>query len=204
MKTVIKIILTCVIALLIILLVMSIRKPIKFNKEMNKRYAVTIKRLKDIRTIQEAFKSKYDRYTASWDTLVDFIKHDSLEIEKPDRHIPDTLDLKEAIKLDLVKMIVTRIAVKDTLFKKRYSADSIRYVPFTAGVEFELGTNVLETAAKIKVNVFEASVKNEVLLDGLDPQLIANLDDQKETLTGFPGLKVGSLEEANNNAGNWE
>lgn len=204
MKTLLQIVLACVIILLGILLIRSIMNPIRFKWEQEARYEVTINRLKDIRTIQESFKAQYGRYTASWDTLVDYIKNDSIEVQRPDRAIPDTLDLQEALKLKLVKMIGTKIAVKDTLFKSLYSPDSIRYVPFTNGIEFELGTNVIETGAQVKVKVFEASVTNEILLNGLDPQLIANLDDLKLSLTGFAGLKVGSLEEANNNAGNWE
>jgi len=34
--------------------------------------------------------------------------------------------------------------------------------------------------------------------------LIINYKETREKITGYPGLKVGSLEEATNNAGNWE
>ena len=203
MKTILNIILSIAIVVLGYLLVKSVMKPIEFQKEQEKRYAKTIERLKDIRSVQDAFKAKYGGYTDSFDTLVKFIKADSILVERPDGDIPDTLDLKEALKMKIVKMVATKIAVKDTVFKSKYAPDSIGYVPYGEGVMFNLDTATVE-AAKVKVKVFEASVTNKVLLHGLDEQLINNLDDIKVSLTGFAGLKVGSLKEANNNAGNWE
>ena len=41
-------------------------------------------------------------------------------------------------------------------------------------------------------------------LKGLDDQLRINLNDQRRVQEKYPGLKVGSLTETNNNAGNWE
>jgi hypothetical protein len=38
----------------------------------------------------------------------------------------------------------------------------------------------------------------------LDKQEVANLKDVATKSNKFAGLKVGSLEEINNNAGNWE
>jgi len=38
----------------------------------------------------------------------------------------------------------------------------------------------------------------------MDEQLVANFNDERIKLTGYAGLKVGSLTEATNNAGNWE
>jgi len=41
-------------------------------------------------------------------------------------------------------------------------------------------------------------------LRGLDPQLLVNFNADRQQKTGYAGLKVGSLEETTNNAGNWE
>ena len=38
----------------------------------------------------------------------------------------------------------------------------------------------------------------------MDAQLTYNLIDKAQKQNKFPGLRVGSLEEINNNAGNWE
>ena len=54
------------------------------------------------------------------------------------------------------------------------------------------------------IPLFEASVLNNVYLNGLDKQEIINLNAQAKNLEKFPGLKVGDIEIPNNNAGNWE
>ena len=48
--------------------------------------------------------------------------------------------------------------------------------------------------------MFEAKAENFVILNGMNEQLIINMNEGKT----FPGLRVGSLIEATNNAGNWE
>jgi hypothetical protein len=67
-----------------------------------------------------------------------------------------------------------------------------------------MGAGEVQTGPKVRVKVFEAKTPYSVLLDGLDPQLIAGYAEERERITGYPGLKVGSLDEATNNAGNWE
>ena len=42
------------------------------------------------------------------------------------------------------------------------------------------------------------------LRKGLDRQLIVNLKAEKEDMGQYPGLKVGDINNPNNNAGNWE
>ena len=42
------------------------------------------------------------------------------------------------------------------------------------------------------------------LLKGMDRQQIVNLVAEREDTDRFPGLMVGSIDNANNNAGNWE
>ena len=92
----------------------------------------------------------------------------------------------------------------DSLCKGKYKLDSLRYVPLTGGKIFELDTASIETASKIVVNVFEAKAHNDVYMLGLDRQEIVNKTDEQEKNSKYPGLKVGSLTELNNNAGNWE
>ena len=77
MRTVIQIILFAAICVLAYFVVESVNKPLRFNAETKKRYEATVKRLKDIRTAQVAFRSEYKRYTGSFDTLIEFLKTDS-------------------------------------------------------------------------------------------------------------------------------
>lgn len=209
MKTVVQIILGLAIVFLGYLIFESIMKPIRFNKEKNERYDVTIQRLKDIRTAQVAFRSANGKYTGSFDTLINFLKNDQFKVVRKIGELSDSLleagwNEKMGVKAGILKRDTTQISVLDSLFGTNYMVDSLEYVPFTNQAKFEMGAGWLETGSKVRVPVFEAKVENNILLNGLDPQLIINFNDERNTIVGYPGLKVGSLTEATNNAGNWE
>jgi hypothetical protein len=209
MKTVIQIILLAVIIVLSYFLYESIQGPIRFNKEKKIREDATIARLKDIRTAEIAFKSEYDRFTGSFDTLIAFLKADSFRVVQKIGSIPDSLieagmTEKQAMKKGLIKRDTIRISVLDSLFKPGFFVDSLRYVPFTKNYQFELGAGDLATGSKVTVRVFEAKVLYDILLAGLDRQLVINYKEERKLITGYPGLRVGSLTEPTNNAGNWE
>ena len=70
MKTVYQIALAVIIAILGYFLYESIMEPIRFEKEKNRRYNATIERLKSIRTAQDAYRSRFGKYTGSFDTLI--------------------------------------------------------------------------------------------------------------------------------------
>lgn len=212
MKIAIQVVLVAAIIVLGYLLWESINKPIRFNKEKDRIERATIQRLKDIRTAQLAFRSEHGRFTGDFDSLITFLKTDSFSVVKAIGSVPDSMiELlgrkkaeEQALKQGLISRDTIRLSVKDSLFVAGYPIDSLRYAPYTKGYEFELGAGVLETTSKVAVRVFEAKVPYDVLLAGLDRQLIINYKETREKITGYPGLKVGSLEEATNNAGNWE
>jgi hypothetical protein len=204
MKTITQLILAGIILILGYLLVDSVMKPIRFKQKQQKRYEATIERLIDIRKSQKAYKSKYGKYTGSFDTLINFVETDSFDVVKAIGQIPDTLTEEQAARKGLIERDTTKISVLDSLFGIDYAADSMRYVPYTNGATFKLGAGTVKTESEVKVKVFRASVHNDVLLKGLDRQLVINLNEEKKEMTGFAGLKVGSLEKATNNAGNWE
>lgn len=209
MRTAIQAVLVIGILVLAYFLYESIMEPIRFNAERDLRYEKTIKRLKDIRTAEVAFKSEMGHYTGDFDSLISFIKAGNFRVVVKIGSLTDSLlqagmTEKEALKKGIIKRDTVLMPIKDSLFGKNYIADSMRYVPFTNGKTFKLGVATIETGSKVKVNVFEASVLNNDLLEGMNKQLVINFNDERKTLTGFAGLKVGSLEEATNNAGNWE
>lgn len=212
MKTALQVLLIVAIIILGYLIFDSVMTPIRFNREREQREEVTIQRLKDIRTAQIAFKSEYERYTGNFDSLITFLKTGHFKVVKAIGSAPDSLieavGKKEAEKIALKKGLIQRdtiqLRVIDSLFYAGYPVDSIRFVPYTSNYEFEMGAGQLQTGSKVRVRVFEAKVPYEILLAGLDPQLIINYIEEREKITGYPGLRVGSLEEATNNAGNWE
>jgi len=209
MKSVINILLAATVIILAFLLYESIMDPIRFNKERDIRETAVKEKLIDIRSAQVLFRSKYGRYTGSFDTLVNFIKYDSLPIvfrkgQVTDQMIKDRIDEKEAIKRGLIIRDTSFVEITDSIFSIKYPIDSIRYVPYGNGAEFKLQAASLVTGSMVTVQVFEASVLNDVFLQGLDKQLIINYNALRMEITKFAGMRVGNIVEPNNNAGNWE
>lgn len=209
MKTVVQIILTIAIIGLAYLLYDSIMNPIRFNKELDKRSNATIERLKEIRKAQVAYKSVHGNFAGSFDTLLNFIATEEFTIIRAIGSLtPEQIDAgiteEMAIKQGIITREEVKVPVMDSLFHDGYDINQLKYVPFTEGEMFQMGAVVLETGSQVKVPVFEAKVHYNILLHGLDKQLVINIIDEKQKLDRYPGIKVGDLEEPNNNAGNWE
>lgn len=200
MKTVryiVQIILGVLVVLFTYLIYSGIMKPINFEKERNARYEKVIDRLKDIRTAEVAYKSVYQKYTGSFDTLINFVKNDYFPVEFKEGSLDDSI----AVAKGLIRRDTIYVAVRDSIFPKGYSYDSLRYIPHTAGIQFDLKAGYIVTGSKVTVQVFEANALNFDILNGMNRQLIINRNDLAKD---FKGIRVGNIKEANNNAGNWE
>lgn len=210
MKTALNIVLTVIILVLAWLLFQSIMKPIRFNQEKDAREAAIKERLIDIRTAQEAFKSVKGYYTGSFDTLITFLKVDSLPLvfkrgSLTDEMIAEGITSEQmAVKKGLISRDTSYIPVRDSVFKEGYPVDDLRFVPGMKDTEFKMAAGRVMTTSMVLVNVFEAYVLNDVFLSDLDRQLVVNYNEQRTKTTGFPGMKVGDVKVPNNNAGNWE
>lgn len=210
MKTALSIVFTIIIVVLAYLLYQSIMKPIRFIKEKDARETVIKERLIDIRTAQEAYKSVKSSYTGSFDTLITFLKADSLPLVFKRGSLTDEMiaegitSEREAVKKGLISRDTSYIPVRDSIFYKGYPIESLRFVPGMENTEFQMAAARVMTTSMVMVNVFEAYVLNDVFLADLDRQLVINYNDQRTKITGFPGMKVGDIRVPNNNAGNWE
>jgi hypothetical protein len=210
MKTVIQVVLVAIIITLAYLIYSSVERPIEFQKEKKIRYEAAISRLKDIRKAELAYKDVNGKFTGSWDTLISFVKTGTLPLVRKIGMLTDSMieagwTEKKALKEGKIIRDTVRINVLDSIFHKNYKIDEINKVPATdTTAYFTLGSRIILTGSGIKVPVFEARVHNNVLLHGLNKQEIINLNEASRLNGKYPGLKVGSLEETNNNAGNWE
>jgi len=209
LKIIFQITYALIMVVLGIFLVARIMQPINFKKERVKRENATIERLKDIRKAQESFKNKYGKYTASFDSLINFVRTDSFEIPKLELSgtavwNQDEMTQEQAIKKGILKKTIIKKSVRDSLFSNDYVIDDLRYIPFTDKEEFVMKAGEVETGSQLKVKVFEAYALYDKLFNGMDIQGVINYKDQRYKITEFDGVKVGSITEANNNAGNWE
>ena len=63
---------------------------------------------------------------------------------------------------------------------------------------------IIGKVSGVDVPLFEACAPYDLLLGGLKRQLVVNLNYERTSSDKYPGLKVGSVDAPNNNAGNWE
>jgi len=196
--TVIKVALSIIIVVLAYLVYESIMRPVRFNAATASREEKVIGRLIDLRTSQQFYKREYNRYTTSFDTLINFLKKGDIPVVKM---VPDPNDTTFS---KTIRDTLGYVKVADSLFGKRpnFSLDSLRYIPYTVNTPFEIAAGEIDRGG-IKVSVFEVKAHYSTFLKGLDRQLVTNLIKSKEDIDRYPGLKVGSMEEPSVD-GNWE
>ena len=228
MKTVFNIVLgLCAIGLVYICYT-SIMGPINFEDTKKLREKAVIARLIDIRKAQMEYRMlNKGQYTASFDTLIAFVKTQKLPFVSKegvltDKQLEDGMTEKKAMSLiDKAKKTgnwkeveaaglmnfkrdTVWVAVMDTIFPRGFNPDSMRYVPFGNGAMFEMAIKNDTAKSGAPIFLFEAKTPYETYLGGLDKQEIANLKDVQTKLGKYCGLMVGSIETPNNGAGNWE
>ena len=231
MKKIAQIILAVAIVALVYVIYDQISTPIKFDDELKAKKAQVIDRIKDIRTAQRAFKSKYQRFTGSFDTLTNFILQDTLELERKlvdeddsvamaqhtlelARKIDDEEDsvamaqLKKMGKKNVEKF---KIAVIDTIFSpKRLSkqdVEQLRYIPGTDDkAQYIMEAGIITTESKVVIPIVECRAPYKMFLDTVAyrQEIINLIDDEMNNFNRYPGVKFGSMEAGNNEAGNWE
>ncbi|MBP9992413.1 MAG: hypothetical protein KBS73_03135 [Bacteroidales bacterium] len=211
---------------LVFLVYSSISKPVKFDKERDARKAVAIQQLKDIRELEVAFKSVYTHFTSDPDSLKDFYLNGKMKVDlqigSPDDSaaVANTDRIKKAKKgitnaqlydlyqkgeKNLVFIIESEVPTRETILVGRndFDINKIDVIPFSEGDKV-IFDSVIKTVSGVQVPLFEAKMPYNSLLKGMDHQLIVNLNAEMTDTDRYPGLMVGSVENPNNNAGNWE
>ena len=176
----------------------SISQPVKFENEKTARELKVVQNLKDIRSTQVLFKQSYNRYTANFDSLIEYIRSGELPVVNI---IPDPNDTTFT---KTINDTVGFVKVADSLFKGRhnFNVEALRYIPFTNNQEFEIEAGYIMRGG-MKIPVFEAKAPYSTYLNGLDQQRVRNVTAQQEAVDKYAGMKVGSMNEASID-GNWE
>ena len=176
------------VCLLVYLNFESIMGPIRFDEQKSIRDKATIARLIDIRKAQIEYRNQKGTYTASFDSLTDFVKHGTIPFvlkvgSLTDAQLEAGLTEKRAMEIirkgkekDIELNGLTNfrrdtifVAVIDTIYPKGFNADSLRYVPFTQGRDtFEMATGELLNASGYVMRLFEAKTPYRDYLNGLD------------------------------------
>ena len=228
MKTVINLVLAACVVALVYICYGSIMGPINYDEAKKERGKAIIARLIDIRKAQQEYRTMHNgAYTADFDSLIAFVKTAKLPFimkvgSLTDDQLNNGMTEKKAMELinkakktgnwkDVEKEGLQNfrrdtmwVAVMDTIFAIGFNPDSLAYVPFGNGSKFEMAIRKDTTKSGAPLNLFQAQVAYDVYLGDLDAQQLANLKDMQNKLGKYCGLKVGDIEQPNNNAGNWE
>ena len=188
-----------------------ISTPIKFAEEQKIREKAVITRIKDIRTAERQFKSKYQHFTADFDSLINFVLNETMEGERRLIDEDDSVAMAQARKKygrKFKNVEKFTYSVKDSLFKHLSVEDvqNLRYIPYSDNKEFYLEAAILTTESKIVIPTVECRAPYINFLDTVvyRQEVINLVDNCLNVLNKYPGIKFGSMERGNNEAGNWE
>ena len=212
MKKIVQLILALVIVGLVYVIYDQISTPIRFDKVKKAKEEIVIERIKDIRTAERAFKTKYQRFTGDFDTLINFVLNDSIEGQRRIVDEDDSVAMAQLKKAGRKNIETFTVAVIDTIFapKKltREQVENFRYIPGTnKQAEYSIAAGMVTTESKVVVPVVEVKAPYVKFLDTVQfRQEVINLVKAPEIITynKYPGIKFGSMEGVNNEAGNWE
>lgn len=200
-KLIIEITLVIAIVVLSVVIYNSVQNDIDFESEKLRKTELISKKLKDIREIQFAYELKNNSYASTWEQLIQFAKTDSLEFT---RRIGDLEDSAEVASgrayTEKVYISVIQKLQEDNVLSKNFSLDSMKYIPESDSI-FSIKSSKIMSGGQ-EMPTFEIGASWDVILQGLDKQLIINLKSNFKKRTGFPGLRIGKLEEASTE-GNW-
>lgn len=227
MKITFRVLLVLAICAMAYLCVTSITTPIEFEKEQTKREKAIIQKLIDIRKVQIEYQKQNGVFCANTDTLIDFVINGKVpmvlkEGTLTDEQLKNGLTEAKAIKiikkgnkkeiaangLENFRRDTSYVSVYESLFADTYTIDEIPdmvVIPYSNNVNFKLDTaRITNHVTGITLPLFEASAAYDTYLSDLNRQQLINLKDKQSKLGRFTGLKVGSVTESNNHAGNWE
>ncbi len=186
----------------------SITSEVEFNKQAKERIAENVQKLKDLRTLQIAYKREHDTFADNFSSLLNFLENDSTTIVKSVGETPDTLindqqiTDEQALEMGLISRDTFFVSASESVFNEAYiknrdnkyplDLDLLSIIPHTER-QYNIDANVIEKG-KVTVQVFEISATYKDVFNGLDAE------NKKYDLNSL--LKVGSMTEASLN-GNW-
>ncbi|MCR9227565.1 MAG: hypothetical protein NXH90_09125 [Flavobacteriaceae bacterium] len=184
----------------------SINAPIEFNKVRNERFAQVIKKLKDIRDSQEAYKTVNGKYAGNFESLIQFIDTGNYTITT--QRDSSFMRYDRAYQIDMQQDTIIidtlgTVKVKDSLFGADDRYKTMMDVPYAQNNEkFEMKADIIDKSG-YKAPVFEVKVKKDVVLYDQPADLLEKEKSYQsvEEVNGTE-IKVGSLTDVSTN-GNW-
>lgn len=194
MRLIINLILVAIIALLIYALYDSIREPIAFKAQKERRERAVQDKLTKIRTAQEAFRDITGQYAGTFDTLSHVLTNGRFSIIQVFGD-PDDPNFTGQITYDTLYR-----SAKDSMQKVLgvTNFDSLRYVPFGNGATFDVQSDVIEYQGS-EVPVIQVGTPYKAFMGAFADKRFARYDQKYDPEAP---IKFGNLNSPNL-AGNW-
>ena len=193
MRLVINLILAAIVVGLVFVLISSIQEPIAFKAEKDKRERAVIDKLMEIRTAQEAFRTIKQGFAPTFDSLSYVLQNDSFMIIKVIGD-PDDPNFTGEITYD-----TSYSSAYDSIVAMDINLDSLRYVPYSSGQEFDIQADTI-TYQSTTVEVVEVGTRRKYFMGRYADIRLAKYDDGYDPNSY---IKFGNMN-APNLAGNWE
>lgn len=170
----------------------SIGKTLEFNSLQKGRMDVVKEKLLTLKDAQLLYRNRYGLYCNNMDSLIHFLKNDSIYV------IIATGDYKDSIAVaeGKVKVDTNWVLVSDTLFT-RFPFDSLKFVPFTKDSLFTNQAGTVYTDDGRENPVFQIHTNFRVFLN----ELYA-IEYGEGNMAADSLIKVGSMTTPTTN-GNW-
>ena len=194
MRLVINLVLFAVVIGLVWVLISSIQEPIAFKAEKEKRERAVTDKLMKIRIAQEAFRNIKGGFAPTFDSLSQVLKTEDFAIIKVIGD-PDDPNFTGTIVYD-----TTYLPAYDSIRSQvGMSLDSLRYVPYGKGVEFDIKADTI-TYQNTTVHVVEVGTPRKTFMGPFKDPRFARYD------SGYDPSKVIKFGNMNapNLSGNWE
>ena len=114
----------------------SISSEVEFNKLAKERIAENVQKLKDLRTLQIAYKRENEVFADNFTSLIDFLENDSTTIIKSVGETPDSLingqqiSDAQALEMGLISRDTFYVSAKESIFNETYLQTRNNQYPF--------------------------------------------------------------------------
>ena len=193
MRILINLILAVIVVGLVWVLIQSIREPIAFKAEKERRERAVVDKLMQIPTAQEAFRDITGGFAPTFDSLAYVLKNDSFAIIKVIGD-PDDPNFTGEVEYD-----TSYSAAIDSILALGINVDSLKFVPYGRGATFSIDADTL-TYQSTMVSVVEVGVRREAFMGPFADPRFARYDQKYDPKSV---IKFGNMN-APNLAGNWE
>jgi hypothetical protein len=193
MRLVINLILAAVVVGLIWVLINSIREPIAFKAERERRERAVIDKLMMIRTAQESYRDITGHFAHSFDTLKQVLSNDSFMVVNVIGD-PDDPNFTGEVTYDTFYF-----PALDSIRKLGIQLDSLEYVPYSQAVTFDIAADTL-TYQSTLVDVVEVGIPRKTFMGRFSDPRFRRYD---QSYNPNSIIKFGDMNKPNL-SGNWE